>query len=135
MACAISACAKDPNALKAVDGEFLDISGKTLLVNYWAEWCKPCREEIPVLNQLAHSNKDIVVIGINFDGLSVGEIQQQADKLGIEFPVLTVEPEGRWGQAKPEVLPSTFIIGPDGRWQKTLIGPQERDDFVSALNL
>ncbi|WP_444944697.1 TlpA family protein disulfide reductase [Microbulbifer sp. ZKSA006] len=133
--CAISACVKDPKPLQTIAGESLDISGKVLLVNYWAEWCKPCREEVPVLNQLAHSSDNIVVIGVNFDNLPAAEIQQQADKLGITFPVLATEPQGRWGQDKPAVLPSTFIIGADGRWQKTLIGPQERDDFIAALKL
>ncbi|WP_444932624.1 TlpA family protein disulfide reductase [Microbulbifer sp. JTAC008] len=135
LVCGISACAKDDKSLLAIDGEELDVSGKVLLVNYWAEWCKPCREEIPVLNQLDDGNNNVVVVGVNFDNLPIAEIQKQADKLGITFPVLVAEPQGRWGQEKPEVLPSTFIIGTDGHWHKTLVGPQDREDFISALNL
>ncbi|MCO1334041.1 TlpA family protein disulfide reductase [Microbulbifer sp. OS29] len=121
--------------MSSLEGEPVNTSGKILLVNYWAEWCKPCREEVPVLNQLNQRNENIVVIGVNFDALSAAEIQVQAEKLGIEFPVLASEPLGRWGQPKPEVLPSTFIIGADGQWRKTLVGPQDSEDFLSALDL
>ncbi|WP_444919580.1 TlpA family protein disulfide reductase [Microbulbifer sp. CnH-101-G] len=132
LASAISGCDSD-SRLHTTGGEPVNTEGKTILVNYWAEWCKPCREEVPVLNELAQTNSDIVVLGVNFDGLPSPAAIEQAQKLGIEFPLLTEEPEGRWGQPWPEVLPTTFIIGRDGRWQKTLVGPQTAEDLRAAL--
>ncbi|QFT55755.1 TlpA disulfide reductase family protein [Microbulbifer sp. THAF38] len=129
---AISGC--DNNSrLHTTGGESVNTEGKTILINYWAEWCKPCREEVPVLNELAQANDDVIVLGVNFDGLPSPAAIEQAKKLGIEFPLLTEEPEGRWGQPWPEVLPTTFIIGRDGRWQKTLVGPQTAEDLSAAL--
>ncbi|WP_444898701.1 TlpA family protein disulfide reductase [Microbulbifer sp. VAAC004] len=128
----ISACESD-SRLHSVSGAPVVTEGKIVLVNYWAEWCKPCREEVPVLNELAQTNSDVVVVGVNFDGLPTTAAIEQAQKLGIEFPLLAQEPDGRWGQPWPEVLPTTLVIGEDGRWIKTLVGPQTAEDLKVAL--
>ncbi|MFC6978926.1 TlpA family protein disulfide reductase [Microbulbifer taiwanensis] len=130
---AISGCDRSPDQLLAVDGKSVDISGKVLLVNYWAEWCKPCREEIPELNQVVRGRDDLMVVGINYDQLPAERTAEQAKKMGIEFPVLIAEPAGRWGQEKPEVLPTTFIVGADGRWLRTLVGPQTVESLEAAV--
>ncbi|AOS98583.1 Thiol-disulfide oxidoreductase ResA [Microbulbifer aggregans] len=113
----------------------METSGKTLLINYWAEWCKPCREEIPELNAIAAEHDDILVLGVNYDALPAEEIAAQAEKLGIEFPVLADDPATLWQRPRPQVLPSTFVIGPDNRWKATLVGPQTAASLVSALGL
>ena len=57
------------------------------VINYWAIWCKPCREEIPELNQL-NQIENVVVLGVNFDG-KVGEaLLSDADALGIGFDII-----------------------------------------------
>ncbi|MFA0810624.1 TlpA family protein disulfide reductase [Microbulbifer epialgicus] len=132
MASAISGC-DTSRGLRSVSGEAIASEGKIILINYWAEWCKPCREEVPVLNKLAKTHNNIVVVGVNFDRLPDPVVMEQAQKLGIEFPLLSSEPEGRWGQPRPEVLPTTLIIGIDGSWKKTLVGPQTAADFKAAL--
>lgn len=118
--------------LSDLDGRPIDTSGKVLLVNYWAEWCKPCREEIPELNRVARS-EDIVVVGVNFDLPEARENRAQAQKMGIEFPLLLDEPIGRWGRPRPDVLPATFVIGADGRWRETLYGPQTLEKLEAAV--
>ncbi|BBM02684.1 thioredoxin [Microbulbifer sp. GL-2] len=132
LASVISGCDSDTR-LKVSNGEPIAIEGKIVLVNYWAEWCAPCREEVPVLNQLAQTHNNLVVVGVNFDNLPDSVVSEQAQKLGIEFPLLLIEPEGRWGQPRPQVLPTTLVIGADGRWKKTLVGPQTAEDFQAAL--
>ena len=57
------------------DGEKTQLShwdGRWLVVNYWAEWCAPCRTEIPELNELHHDrvNHGLVVLGVNWDGFT-----------------------------------------------------------------
>ncbi|SDZ89898.1 TlpA family protein disulfide reductase [Microbulbifer marinus] len=133
LAAAISACSDGAGELATIDGESIEPSGKVLLVNYWAEWCKPCREEIPELNHLAGGDAGVQVVGVNYDQLPAATIAAQAAKLGIEFPVLAAEPAGRWGQPRPEVLPTTFIIGADGEWRQTLVGPQTEESLRAAL--
>jgi thiol-disulfide isomerase/thioredoxin len=119
--------------LSDLDGQPIDPAGKVLLVNYWAEWCKPCREEIPELNQIARGAHDVVVVGVNFDLPEPRENRAQAQKMGIEFPQLAAEPIERWGRQRPAVLPTTFVIGADGRWRETLYGPQTVEKLVAAV--
>ena len=44
-----------------------DFKGKVVLINMWASWCGPCRQEMPILDKLAKDNKDLVVLGVNQD--------------------------------------------------------------------
>jgi len=109
-------------------------AGRWLLVNYWAEWCKPCREEIPELNAFATKHQSTTsVAGVNFDGISGDALQQQAKALGIRFELMTADPAqlGHW--PKPEVLPTTQIVDPDGKLVQTLVGPQTQESLTKAL--
>ena len=134
IALAIGGCESRSGGLTALGGESLDTRGKVLLVNYWAEWCAPCREEIPELNDFYLEHREqVLVLGINFDQPPADEVQRQADKFGIAFPLLAAAPEGRWGQAVPQVLPSTFIIDRNGQWQRTLVGPQTAASLQEAI--
>jgi thiol-disulfide isomerase/thioredoxin len=107
LACGVlaAACAranKDP--LAQPDGEWL-------FVNYWAEWCKPCIEEIPRLNAFHREQAGKArVVMVNFDGASGAALQEQAKALGIETTIFEGEPSARFGFRKPEVLPSTYVI-------------------------
>lgn len=109
-------------------------AGRWLVVNYWAEWCKPCREEIPALNALATTHRSTTsVVGVNFDGVAGDALIQQAAALGIGFELLAVDPAqlGHW--PKPQVLPTTQIVDPDGKLVKTLIGPQTLESLTKTL--
>ncbi|MCP3909313.1 MAG: TlpA family protein disulfide reductase, partial [Oceanicoccus sp.] len=105
-------------------GNFSDYKGKWIIINYWAAWCKPCIEEIPELNHLAEKHADsVVLLGIDYDGNQAEKLQQNIDKLGITFPVLTSEPTEILHYQRPKVLPTTFIFNPEGKLHRTLIGP------------
>lgn len=111
--------------------------GRWLLVNYWAEWCAPCRREIPELNRLHAEAGDagVVVLGVNFDGLSGPALTTLMTRMGIRFPVLVADPGGRWDQAPPSVLPSTLVIAPDGALRDVLVGPQSYESLARAVRL
>ena len=47
-----------------------------VLINYWVDWCSPCREEVPELNQLNGSDDGFTVLGVNYDYLQGGELQR-----------------------------------------------------------
>jgi thiol-disulfide isomerase/thioredoxin len=115
-------------------GRLDDYRGKYLLVNYWAEWCKPCLKEIPELNEFAHQYADkAAIVAVNWDGIQGEELRLQAEKLNIEFDVVVEDISGLLGQKKPTVLPTTFIIDPEGQLINTLIGPQYLDTLVEAV--
>lgn len=111
-----------------------DFAGRWLLVNYWAEWCAPCRVEIPELNALDAERDDIRVVGVNFDFLEAAELARAADRFGIGFLVLRDDPSSAFGFDLPEVLPTTVIVDPQGRVVRTLQGPQTRESLLAAID-
>ncbi len=128
--------ARDREPLALLDGRRLapaDLRGRWLLVNYWAEWCRPCLAEIPELNQFHASRDDAVVLGVNFDRVAPEAAREQAEKLGIEFPVIAGSAPEWLPVEPPEVLPSTYVIDPAGRLATTLHGPQTERSLQRAI--
>ncbi len=106
---------------------------KLLLINYWAEWCKPCVAEIPHLNQLAKSYaQQLDVVGVNYDGLGVEALRRSADKLGIEYSVAVENIGKQWLSKRPEALPVTLVIGLEGGLCASLLGEQTLDTLIEA---
>lgn len=97
-----------------------------LIINYWADWCAPCRREIPQLNQLAEqlSSQGVQVFGVNFDGLQDAALEKASDAMGIGFTVLAKDPAARFGLPRSEVLPVTYIIDGHGELRAALPGEQ-----------
>jgi thiol-disulfide isomerase/thioredoxin len=108
--------------------------GKWTFINYWATWCKPCIEEIPELNEFAAQNPYLVVLGVNFDGIEGKQLAAAEQKLGIEFTNLDQDPHQQFGYERPNVLPVTVVINPQGEVVKQLIGPQTFGSLMAALN-
>lgn len=107
-----------------VAAERLDTQWK--VVNYWAEWCGPCRIEIPELNALAEQLKGqpVEVFGVNFDGMQGAELTQASEALGIRFTVLAQDPAERYELPRSEALPVTYLIDPQGKVREQLLGEQ-----------
>ena len=123
--------------LRLADGsatQFSHWEGRWILINYWAEWCAPCRKEIPELNRLhAERNRSgVIVVGVNFDGLQGEGLRTLIDAMDIRFPVLLEDPRSRWEQPSPSVLPSTLVIAPDGSLHDVLVGPQSYESLTHA---
>lgn len=116
----------------AVTAQQLD--DQWLLINYWAEWCGPCRTEIPELNALNESREDLTVLGVNFDGLQGDELSEAAKALDIHFRVLSVDPAERLDLPRSPVLPVTYIVDAKGAVRETLVGEQTAEGLVARLN-
>lgn len=115
-------------------GRFSDWHGDWVLVNYWAEWCAPCRQEIPELNALdADDSLNVRVIGVNFDGLRDAELRDLVERMQIAFPVVIEDPNVPLGYERPGVLPTTFVIDPEGQVVDRLEGPQTHEMLEAAL--
>ena len=110
-------------------------NGRPIVINYWAEWCAPCRHEIPELNALHRERTETgaVVLGVNYDGITGARLGALIERMQIEFPVLVEDPMDRWGYARPGVLPTTIIVARDGGVRDILVGPQTRDSILAAL--
>lgn len=113
------------------------LEGQWLVINYWAEWCAPCRTEIPELNALAKQFKErsVTVLGVNFDGLQGEELREASQALGIEFTVLEQDPATRYELPRSEVLPVTYIIDSQGQVRERLLGEQTAAGLTARLKI
>ncbi|MCW3148359.1 TlpA family protein disulfide reductase [Stutzerimonas stutzeri] len=109
------------------------LQGRWLLINYWAEWCGPCRTEIPELNRLAESQTDVQVLGVNFDELRGEELAQAAELLGIRFRVLSDDPAQRLRLSRSAVLPVTYLVDETGTVRERLVGEQTAEGLLVRL--
>ncbi len=111
--------------------------GTWTIVNYWSEWCAPCRKEIPMFNklnqQLAASN--VTIVGVNFDEDSRDETLKIAEKMGVDFPTLTMEEVNILNLKAPIVLPTTYILSPKNEVMAKLLGEQSAEDILKQLAL
>jgi len=111
-----------------------DYKGQWLVLNYWAEWCAPCIEEIPELNALdADTQNGVAVLGVNFDMPEQNELREQMKKLQVKFRVLSTDPSDSLAEFFPEVLPTTYIFDPTGLLQHRLQGPQTGEEILTLL--
>jgi thiol-disulfide isomerase/thioredoxin len=130
----LTACG-DPDfqSLDGKEGNFSDLRGQWLIINYWASWCKPCRIEIPELNRLAADHPQLTVFAVNFDQLAGDELSSQADAMGIEFTVLRQDPANLLGYARPSRLPTTILIDPAGQVAHILEGLQTEHGLLQTI--
>lgn len=97
------------------------------VVSYFAEWCKPCRKEAHILNEV--SKQGVSVAGVNFDQDDDLHTKKIISELGIEYPVYK---QGKHDTQLPPVLPTTYILS-QGQVVQTLYGTQSYTDIMQAL--
>ena len=105
-----------------------DFRGKVVFLNFWATWCKPCREEMPSMEVLYKNfEKDgLVVLAVSIDRVTTTrDIQPFVKGMNLTFPVLI----DSWGQTdkpyKRMGVPETFIIDQQGVIREIVIGPRD----------
>jgi thiol-disulfide isomerase/thioredoxin len=105
--------------LDDLDGKPLtlaDSHGKVILLNFWATWCGPCREEIPDLIELQRKYKDrLQIIGISVDDDDASAVKKVVDATGINYPVAMASAEVRMAYGGIGALPTSFVLDSEGR--------------------
>lgn len=111
-----------------------DLDDRWVVVNYWAEWCAPCLHELPEFNNLAAGNPQVLVLGVNYDGVSGAELLELSDRMNIEFSVMGRDFEESLNLERPQVLPTTYIFDTEGVLQHSLPGPQTEESLLVLLD-
>jgi cytochrome c biogenesis protein CcmG/thiol:disulfide interchange protein DsbE len=99
------------------------LRGKVVIINFWATWCPPCREEIPDLIALQKKYKDhLQVIGVSQDSGSIVEVQKFALEHGMNYPTIMSTPEIEKLFPGIYALPTSFILDRDSHLAQKHIG-------------
>ena len=104
--------------LKSSSGENLRLSeyrGDVVMINFWATWCGPCRQEMPLLDELYARYQRV---GFNLLGVNIDDDSQRAmrmvDELGIRFPILFDERKEVSELYNVEAMPATILVDREG---------------------
>ncbi len=102
-----------------------DYRGQWLILNYWATWCAPCRDEIPELVRFQNEHDNVQILGIAYEDAPVEKLKNFAADFNVNYPLLTMDiydppafaAEGGLG------LPTTIVYTPEGMRHKKHMGP------------
>lgn len=110
-----------------------DLKGEPALINFWASWCEPCREEAPEVARLSRSlHGQVGVVGIDYTDRE-DSARSFLRQYGWTFPVLS-DPNGIYGAHYGfSALPTTLVLDSEGRVAAILRGPQSVADFRREL--
>ena len=103
-----------------------DYKGKWVLVNFWATWCPPCLEEMPDLQKLHETRKDLVVIGIAMDYKDPKYVITFAEDLLVTFPIVLGDKQIAAQIGRLSGLPTTFLYSPQGTLATQNVGALTR---------
>jgi cytochrome c biogenesis protein CcmG, thiol:disulfide interchange protein DsbE len=118
------------------DGELQlsSLRGKAVVVNFWASWCQPCKEEAPLLEQewQQHRKRGLVVVGLDAKDFR-GDGRRFAERYGLTFPLVFDGPGDTTDSYGVTGFPETFVIDREGRVVEAFIGAIDGDDEVARL--
>ena len=117
--------------LNDIDGNSFRLSdhaGHIVIVNFWATWCPPCREEMPSMQRVWERMREegVLMIGINV-GEDEDTIFQFTADYPVDFPLLMDSDSKVTGQWSVRGLPTTYVVDPDGYIAYRAIGSREWD--------
>lgn len=107
-----------------------DLRGKVVLVNFWASWCQPCRDELPGFQKVFAEQRDrgfsVIAVAMNDIPPSVSVLKRE---LGIRFPVVLGDGRVKKAYGNVSSLPQSFLIGRDGTVLKKVKGVYAAQDL------
>lgn len=118
-----------------------ELAGKTVVLNFWASWCGPCREEMPALQESweAHQGDDVVFVGVGAKNDKQADAEAFAEEYGITYPIgrdteggdkLSGAAEKAYGI---RLYPATFFITPDGMINEIVFGQMDTDRLETSI--
>lgn len=122
--------------LKGLDGgtySLSDYRGQWVIVNYWATWCPPCKEEMPELALFHEEHDNAVVLGVNFEDVSREQLKAFLEYHLVGYPILLADPETPAPLGRVRGLPTTYVVNPEGEavgWWEGPLTKKGLDKFI-----
>ncbi|MEX1208354.1 MAG: TlpA disulfide reductase family protein [Acidimicrobiia bacterium] len=115
--------------------DHLESDGRPVILNLWASWCGPCREEMPALDAVAAANPEVFLIGVAVDD-NPTDARNFAAEIGVSY-ALAIDEDDAVGRRYPSPgLPATFFIDEDGQVVRIVYGGVTQDqvqDLIDSL--
>ena len=111
-----------------------ELQGQVVLLNFWATYCIPCREEIPALNSLQHElqSQGLRIVGASLDDSIDGVNSYQQEVVKFEYQVLVGDNDAKV-KFEQAVLPTTYLIDRQGRIRQKIIGARDKAGWEAAV--
>jgi cytochrome c biogenesis protein CcmG, thiol:disulfide interchange protein DsbE len=112
-----------------------DLKGQLVVLDFWASWCEPCRQSVPILNQVARTlaAEGVRVYGVNAEGFKPETLARVAARWQFAYPVLT-DPTAQTQLAYDvEALPTLYLIDKQGIVQKTHAGSPSAERLIEEV--
>jgi peroxiredoxin len=112
-----------------------DYRGKVVLINFWATWCLPCKEEIPWFTEFERKYREqgFSVLGISLDKAGWAVINPYAQKMGLDYRVVLGDARTAYKYGEVESLPATFLVDRQGRVASTHLGLVNRKKVEAEI--
>lgn len=122
--------------LETLDGQTINLSdlhGQVVLINFWATWCLPCREEMPAIQSVYDRYRDqgFTVLAVNLLETDV-EVTEFTSELALTFPILMDRNAEVFFLYRVRGLPTTFFLDQAGVIQSLKIGGPMLEDFIEG---
>lgn len=131
-----------PNfTLQSLTGETItlkDFVGKKIVLNFWASWCLPCREEMPAMQNVyeQYQSENVEIIAVNLTAVreKISTVKAFTKELGITFPILLDEKGDVLTLYEILPIPTTYFIDTNGVIQAKHFGPMSEDYLIEQIN-
>lgn len=125
-------------SLKDLDGKPVSLAalkGKVVVVDFWATWCGPCQAEIPgyIELQKKYADQGLVIVGVSLDTKKAGEVKKFVTAKGMNYPVAIGSLDNVDAFGGFEVIPTTFLIGRDGKVLHQKSGAMDHAEYEAIL--
>ena len=108
------------------------LQGTAVVLNFWASWCGPCKQETPAFNRFHRANPGIPIIGLAVDSGNASKVRATAKKWGIQYPVAVAD-AALQRRYDISTLPTTVVVGPDGKVADIHVGIMLERQLTRAI--